>query len=156
MPRGKYDRRESKIRRLEEQLEEANGTSRSLREKLERAEMEVRATKKIAEVASKGTAPVGTMVKEKSAELRDSLISLTNARKILGETSGVDPSLLKIVDHEISAHMWALSTIRTETYGAAPEKEAPKTTSVPMPARSMFQSAVPPQFPTAVPARRVG
>jgi hypothetical protein len=117
MPRGKYDRKESRIQRLEQEAKKTHERVRSLSDELSKKEVELKAAKKIADVVSRVPASPDVMPTEKFSILRDNLKMLSEARRTLAEGDvQVNAVTLAVLDEEISQHLHMLATLREEAF----------------------------------------
>lgn len=141
MPRGKYDRKESRIRMLVETQVALKEELRTTKEELARKEIELKASKKVAEAAVRVPA-TQAMPSEKFTILRSNLKILSESRQLLVNSEQGSEPVLTALDHEISSHLRLLASLRQETFGGE-EKAAPETVPVPLPAQipPFFQSA---------------
>lgn len=148
MPRGKYDRKESKIHRLESELTEAKKKLHTQREELEKKDIELKAAKKIADTMSK-IPQIEVLPAERFQMLRDNLKVLSESRRVLVDSDQMSPVVLNTIDDEIGAHLRLLGSLRQESFGMRDEAKA-TTTEVPLPAQ------VPPFFPQHFKSAKVG
>lgn len=146
MPRGEYDRKESKIHRLEADIKVKNDELRKLREEADKMNIEVRGLKKVVELAEKvkATPAAPPVPVEKFELLRETLTNLANTRKTLVDSDQMNEPLLSQLDSEIRANLNLLAALRLNTFGEPPRSS--ELPSVPMPAHPIFPS-VPPVSP---------
>lgn len=115
MPRGKYDRKVSKIHRLESDLEAHRRHEAKLSTELDKLNAELRATKKAIEMAAK-THTVAVLPGEKFAALRENLTVLSNSRRTLVDGDQIEMTTVKALDMEIQAHLQILGSIRSDIF----------------------------------------
>jgi SMC interacting uncharacterized protein involved in chromosome segregation len=115
MPRGKYDRKVSKIHRLEQELETHRKHEAKMSTEIEKLNAELRATKKAVEMAGK-TIQIAAHPEEKFVALRENLVVLANARKALVDSDQIEPATVQAFDDEIQAHLKTLRSVRSDSY----------------------------------------
>ncbi len=133
MPRGKYDRKEAKISRLEQELAEAHDKNQAQKDEIDKLHIELKAVKKLADLASKTVSHVEILPSEKFVILRDNLRTLSEARQVLMKTDSMSFEVLSQFDTEITAHLRLLGSLREDSFRSNGKSEAPTQVTVPLP-----------------------
>ncbi len=126
MPRGVYDRAESRVRRLTVEnarlVRELNNT----RNTLERVESQLKTASK----SKPATVADEVSHKDKFTVLRENLQGLAEARKTLVNSDQMSDAVLNTLDSEISAHLMCLSQLRATAF---PVAATPRSAELPAP-----------------------
>lgn len=150
MPRGKYDRKESKIHRLEKALSDSTKKAKELNSEIEKKDIELKTTKKLVDVTSKDPASTGILPKEAFEVLRDNLRILSDARRLLVDSDQVSEVVLVEFDGEITAHLRLLGALRMGSFHEHAQPQAQKiATPSPFPATSNIPQFLVQQAATA-------
>ena len=146
MPRGKYDRKESRIHRLERDLAERDEKLKTITDELAKRDVELKAAKKIADVVAKVGPMPAVVPSEKFVILRDNLRILSESRRVLVDSDQVSPAVLTELDSEISAHLKMLGALRQETFRVV---QGEFKNEVPLPTQAPAYPALPQAFTSA-------
>lgn len=138
MPRGVYDRGESKIKRLMAENERLKSELTDTRHALDKAKL-----------AAKGETAVSidASIADQFKILRDNLRELSESRKTLVNSDQMKDEVLAALDAEISAQLTCMTGLRSAVFPMKAPKAAPTVAAVqgqvPFPAvmPSGFQSA---------------
>jgi LAS superfamily LD-carboxypeptidase LdcB len=111
MPRGVYDRQESKIRHLTEINQRLEREMKGFRRVLENKEQDLRAAR-----AGLRAAANEINSTEQFSVLRDNLRNLAEARKTMVDSDQMSTEVMETLDKEITAHIECLAHLRVTAF----------------------------------------
>lgn len=157
MPRGVYDRTESKFRKLESDKVALESELQNVRHELEKKQVELSAARKIIDTVkthpgSPAMLTVPANMSERFTILRENLQQLAEARHSLIDSDSLNQDLVNLLDSEITAHLQWMSTLRAEVFGSPKENVVAPRAAAPgyLPLPPAQEAQVPQAFQSAV------
>lgn len=132
MPRGKYDRKASRIRRLEEELETQTAKAKALKVELDTAKKAVGTVTNVSHQTQDVEVPWS---QETFGLLRENLKLLIEARQAVASSNETEVHAVVMTrfDSEIAAHLATLSNYRHQVFGSRVPAVPAMLRNMPMP-----------------------
>lgn len=149
MPRGKYDRKVSKINRLEAELKQTMNERGKLKDELEKTKAMLAAARKSTPHPKQEKSETLGSALEEALTLRSNLSTISAVRKQLVDSDQIDNDLLHSIDEEIKAHVRLVGNMRRDIFHDEEEQQT-ESKAPAYPIRS-FTPATPYGTPQAPP-----